>query len=101
MPALQLPDAVVVESVRFSAGPFRLEGELAYPEERRPAGAVVLAGPHPLLGGNMPNNVVRALGEGLVHRKKDGFVMLEIAVDDRDEVRAGRHPSLNYSASQT
>jgi alpha/beta superfamily hydrolase len=28
-------------------------------------GAVVLAGPHPLLGGNMHNNVVRRLGDGL------------------------------------
>src|ERR1700722_12207411 len=47
------------------------------------------------------HQIAGALGEGLVHRKKDGFVMLKIAVDDRDKVRAGRHPSLNYSASQT
>jgi alpha/beta superfamily hydrolase len=64
MPVLRSPD-VVVETVRFTAGAHRLEGELVYPEEQRPARAVVLAGPHPLLGGNMHNNVVRALGDGL------------------------------------
>jgi uncharacterized protein len=42
-----------------------LHGELAYPEAGRARGAVVLAGPHPLLGGNMRNNVVHALGTGL------------------------------------
>jgi len=68
MPAPHSTDAVVSESVRFSAGPFRLEGELVYPEEQRPVRAAVLAGPHPLLGGSMHNNVVRALGEGLAER---------------------------------
>jgi alpha/beta superfamily hydrolase len=38
---------------------------LAYPEAGRARGAVVFAGPHPLLGGNMRNNVVRGLGDGL------------------------------------
>jgi alpha/beta superfamily hydrolase len=40
---------------------------LTYPEVGRARGAVVLAGPHPLLGGNMRNNVVRGLGDGLAH----------------------------------
>jgi alpha/beta superfamily hydrolase len=31
-------------------------------------GAVVFAGPHPLLGGNLRNNVVRCLGDGLAQR---------------------------------
>jgi alpha/beta superfamily hydrolase len=57
-----------VEAVQFSAGPYRLEGELAYPETAAPWGAAVLAGPHPLLGGNMHNNVVRSLGDGLAER---------------------------------
>ena len=65
MLSLFTPDALVVESVRFSAGRYRLEGELAYPEAALPRGALVLAGPHPLLGGNMHNNVVRGLGDGL------------------------------------
>jgi alpha/beta superfamily hydrolase len=60
---------IVVEGVRFAAGAYSLEGELAYEEERKtPQGAVVLAGSHPLLGGNMHNNVVRGLGDGLAER---------------------------------
>jgi uncharacterized protein len=65
MPSLCPSDALVVESVRFAAGRQRLEGELVYPEAGPPLGAAVLAGPHPLLGGNMHNNVVRGLGDGL------------------------------------
>jgi alpha/beta superfamily hydrolase len=38
---------------------------VAYPQTGCARGAVVIAGPHPLLGGNMGNNVVRALGDGL------------------------------------
>jgi alpha/beta superfamily hydrolase len=57
---------IVVEWVQFPAGPHLLEGELAYSEEAdSPLGGVVLAGSHPLLGGNMHNNVVRGLGDGL------------------------------------
>jgi alpha/beta superfamily hydrolase len=70
MPTPCPPEALVREAVRFRAGPYRLEGELAYPEEAAPAGAVVLAGPHPLLGGSMDNNVVRALAEGLARRDR-------------------------------
>jgi alpha/beta superfamily hydrolase len=57
-----------VEAVRFQAGPYHLEGELAYPEAVPPTGSVVIAGPHPLLGGDMNNNVVRGLGDGLAAR---------------------------------
>jgi alpha/beta superfamily hydrolase len=58
-----------VESVRFPAGPFVLEGEFAYPEDAAaPVGCAVIAGSHPLLGGNMHNNVVRGLGDGLAER---------------------------------
>jgi len=66
-------DPLVVEAVSFQAGPYRLRGELAYGEAAATAGAAVLAGPHPLLGGNMHNNVVRGLGDGLAER---GFVTL-------------------------
>jgi alpha/beta superfamily hydrolase len=64
MPLLCSPEDVVVEAVRFWAGDSRLEGELIYPEGQ-PIGMAVLAGPHPLLGGSMHNNVVRRLGDGL------------------------------------
>jgi alpha/beta superfamily hydrolase len=67
---------IVVETVQFRAGPYLLEGELAYAnppfdlsadgdEAGGMRGGVVLAGSHPLLGGNMHNNVVRGLGDGL------------------------------------
>jgi alpha/beta superfamily hydrolase len=65
---IQPAEPVVVETVRFRAGPYRLEGELAYPEEIFPAGAAVLAGPHPLLGGTLHNNVVRLIGDGLARQ---------------------------------
>jgi alpha/beta superfamily hydrolase len=57
---------IVVEWVQFPAGPYLLEGELAYDEGTDGLlGGVVLAGSHPLLGGTMHNNVVRGLGDGL------------------------------------
>lgn len=60
---------IVVEGVRFAAGGYALEGELVYPEEGQTLlGGVVLAGSHPLLGGNMHNNVVRGVGDGLAER---------------------------------
>lgn len=63
LPAVSPP--FVVESVRFASGPYRLEGQLAYPEESRPLGVAVIAGPHPYLGGDLNNNVVRGTGDGL------------------------------------
>jgi alpha/beta superfamily hydrolase len=63
------PRAVVLESVSFAAGPHCLRGELAYPEVGRPRGTAVLAGPHPLLGGNMHNNVVAGLGDALAEKQ--------------------------------
>jgi alpha/beta superfamily hydrolase len=61
-------DAVVVEAVRFRRGEWVLSGELAYDDGRVPSVAAVVAGPHPLLGGTMANNVVRGLGDGLARR---------------------------------
>jgi alpha/beta superfamily hydrolase len=68
MPSPAPDDALTVESIGFSTGPHRLEGELAYSGALHPLGAVALAGPHPLLGGTMDNNVVRALAAGLAQR---------------------------------
>ena len=66
MPLLSnLESPTVTEDVLFRAGPNLLHGELAYREAGRARGAVVFAGPHPLLGGNLRNNVVRRLGDGL------------------------------------
>jgi alpha/beta superfamily hydrolase len=58
---------IIVEDVTFSTGPYALQGELAYASDRAHTLAVI-AGPHPLLGGNLHNNVVRALGDGLAER---------------------------------
>jgi len=69
MPLLSnLDETIVTEDVLFRSGPHLLHGELAYPEAGCPQSAVVIAGPHPLLGGNMRNNVVRCLGDGLAQR---------------------------------
>ena len=68
MPLPAAFDVPVAEAVRFTAGPYRLEGELLYPEAVAPWGAVVVANPHPLLGGDMGNNVVRGLTDGLAER---------------------------------
>jgi alpha/beta superfamily hydrolase len=63
-----LDHALIVETVAFRSGPYRLEGELAYSEGKRHLGTVLLAGPHPLLGGTMHNNVIGFLGESLAAR---------------------------------
>jgi len=68
MPSLHPIDPPVIESVRFRAGAYRLEGELLYPDESSLCGVAVVAGPHPLLGGSMGNNVVRILSDGLARR---------------------------------
>jgi uncharacterized protein len=59
----------IVEEISFSSKGFRLHGELVYPENDRVIGAAVIAGPHPLLGGNMHNNVVRGIGDELARRQ--------------------------------
>jgi uncharacterized protein len=69
MPYLSHPESLTItEEILFPAGPNLLHGELSYPEVGRARGAVVFAGPHPLLGGNMRNNVVRFLGDGLAQK---------------------------------
>jgi alpha/beta superfamily hydrolase len=70
---LALAESEVVEVVEFASGDLTLEGRLAYPEGDTARGAVVIAGPHPLLGGDFKNNVVTALTSGLARR---GFVTL-------------------------
>jgi uncharacterized protein len=68
MPTLACNKGFVVEHIRFPSGPYWLERELAYPDDETPVGAAVVAGPHPLLGGDMRNNVVVGLSEGLAAR---------------------------------
>ncbi len=56
-------DTSTVESVAIPVTGGELRGRLAYRDD--PVGVALVAGPHPLMGGSMENNVVRALTEGL------------------------------------
>ncbi len=55
------PEGLVEEKVRIPSGELVLEGVLAYPQEDSPRQAVLLLAPHPHMGGNLDNNVVRHL----------------------------------------
>ncbi len=95
-------ESLVVEAVRFPAGPYRLEGELAYSDALPPVGAAVIAGPHPLLGGTMHNNVVRALGDGLAGQ---GLVTLRfnyrgVGHSEGPAVDVARHLAQFWETSQ-
>ena len=61
-------ETVIVESVRIPSVDRVLEGRLAYPRERTPIGCIVIAGPHPQLGGHVDINLVNALTLGLSSR---------------------------------
>ena len=49
------------ERIEFASNLGRLEGILAYPADATPDACVLLLSPHPHLGGNMENNVIRHL----------------------------------------
>lgn len=53
------------ERVAIPAEPAELPGVLAYPFAGEPRASAVIAGPHPLLGGNLSSNVVRSLRQAL------------------------------------
>ncbi len=57
--------AIIEECVRLQRVGHTLDGILAYPN-RLTDGAALIAGPHPLLGGDMRNNVVNSLLKALV-----------------------------------
>ena len=83
--------------VTFASGTLELEGELHAPPGA--AGAAVICHPHPLYGGNMQNDVVLAIDEGLRHtgfatlrfnfrgvgRSQGGY---ESGVGEQEDVRA-------------
>ena len=56
---------IVTEDVFFMSDSYLLHGELTYPNTGNVNLAVVIAGPHPFLGGNIQNNVVKSVGNGL------------------------------------
>lgn len=55
---------IVEEIVEFGSPSGILEGVLAYPCESAPCAVTLLLSPHPQLGGDMENNVVRHLSRG-------------------------------------
>jgi alpha/beta superfamily hydrolase len=57
------------QDVSIPCGTLTLEGVLEIPDSgENPSAAAVLCHPHPMFGGNMHNNVVRALKKGLYQR---------------------------------
>jgi len=67
------PCDILEESVSIPADAGNLDGVLAYPFAGRPQRAALIVGPHPMMGGRIENNVVRAVGRGLAEH---GFVTL-------------------------
>lgn len=56
---------VIEERTDFISGQRTLEAMLAYSSEADPSFSALIAGPHPLMGGDLDNNVVRAIARGL------------------------------------
>ena len=53
------------ERVTFPSGSLLLEGVLNYQEDKACRNALILFSPHPKLGGDMDNNVIKGIGENL------------------------------------
>lgn len=67
---------ILEESVLIDGETTPLSGVLAYPLAGPQRGAVLVAGPHPLMGGGLQNNVVRSVARGLAEQ---GYVSLRFA----------------------
>lgn len=67
------PSDILEEGVRIGADAGELDGVLAYPFAGRPTRAALIVGPHPMMGGRIENNVIRAVGRGLAEH---GFLTL-------------------------
>ncbi|MFQ5430506.1 MAG: alpha/beta hydrolase [Phycisphaerae bacterium] len=57
-------DERIEEAITIRRSDYVLEGRLVYPVATEPRWSCLIAGPHPLLGGELENNVVRALAAG-------------------------------------
>lgn len=60
-----IPSGVVIEQVPVDGAGRTLEGRLGYPVGGQPTWSCLILGPHPLLGGDLDNNLVTALSSGL------------------------------------
>ncbi len=57
---------MIEKKISFFAGELQLEGFLAAPQKAEPSPGVAICHPHPLYGGDMHNNVVRAICDELI-----------------------------------
>ena len=64
---------ILEESLTIDTATGPLAAVLAYPFAGPTLGAVLVAGPHPLMGGGLQNNVVRSVARGMAEH---GFVTL-------------------------
>lgn len=67
---------IIEESSSIESGGELVSTVLAYPFAGAPRRAVLIAGPHPLMGGGLQNNVVRAVARGMAEH---GLVSLRFA----------------------
>ncbi len=67
------PLDILEEQVRIGPEDDGLDGILAYPFAGQPQRLALVVGPHPMMGGRLENNVVRAVGRGLAEH---GFCTL-------------------------
>ena len=65
-----MPEAasVVQEHVTFDGAIGQIEAILTYPEQNEPQDSIFIVGPHPMLGGDFDNNVIRELSTCLAER---------------------------------
>ncbi len=62
------PCDILEESVSITSQRASLNGVLAYPFGAAPELAALVVGPHPMMGGRLDNNVVRATARGMAER---------------------------------
>lgn len=68
MCAMNTTPDILEELVRIPVADSTIVGQLSYRSEDRPIAAALIAGAHPLLGGNMQNNVTTILRQRLAAR---------------------------------
>ena len=89
-------------NVRFESDSLSLEGVLIVPEGKGPFPAVVVCHPHPLYGGSMENNVVKAICEALVNQSIAAFKFNFRGVgDSRGSFSTGREMQNDVSGAIT
>lgn len=59
------PCDILEEAVSIASPRGSLDGVLAYPFSGKPERAALVVGPHPMMGGRLDNNVVRATARGM------------------------------------